>query len=518
MNRNDPSRGRRLLAATAAFTVGLAGVLALGATANAAPVSGPITAQNGSITIHKHANPGFSSPQNPDGTQGAGGSPLQGVSFEVCSIAGIDLIGGGNAAWDAVNALGGVAKDVKNTDTTISGRALACKPVQRTAADGTTTFAGLPVGAYLVRETDKGANPITQTAAPFVVTVPTPAIGADAGKWLYDVNVYPKNQLGDAPVKNLADQPTNGVILGDKIGFTVSQKVPAIAAGDTYKKFRVLDALDPALKHTSDAITVSSSGTALVAADYTASWMGETLVASLTPSGLAKIKAGDTITIGFTATALKNGVITNIAWANVNDLVIDSTNGPTPPTDPENPTNPGNPGNPTNVVETRWGAVDLKKVNAATNEGLQGAKFDLYMVNAATCPATLAGAGTKVGSYTSGAGGVVTVPGLWVGDTRTVNGAKPYDTNTRCYYLVETAAPAGFVTDGTPRGFVVHPGATAHADATKAIPNSQQLVPGLPLTGSDGQLILLIGGIALLIAAAGGALILRRRSGTDSAV
>lgn len=513
MIRNTHSRGRRLLSAAAALAIGVGAALATGAAANAAtPVSGPITAQNGSITIHKHANPGFGTTvQNPDGTGGTGGSPLQGVSFEVCSIAGIDLIGGGNAAWDTVNTLGTTAATVKLTDTTIGGKALTCKPAQQTAADGSTSFTALPVGAYLVRETAPGNNPIVKAAAPFIVTVPTPAVGADKGKWLYDVHVYPKNQLSTAPVKNLADQPTNGVVKGNKIGFTVSQTMPTLAAGQTYTRFRLIDQLDAALAHTTDAVTVTNSGTALVAADFTATWTGETLSVVMMASGLAKLKAGDTVTVGFSATAKTNGTIVNTAWVNVNDFVLDNTGGPTPPTDPPG-TPPGTPpGNPTNVVETRWGAVDLKKVNASTNAGLQGAAFDLYMLNAATCPATLTG-GTKVASYTSDASGVLAVPGLWVGDTRTVNGTKPYDTTSRCYYLVETAAPAGFVLDATPRGFVVTPGTTASAGAIKTVPNSQQLVPGLPLTGSNGQLVLMIGGAGLLVLAIGGALLARGRA------
>lgn len=512
MNRRTVSRSHGLRALGAALAVGIVGALAIGSPAMAAPVPGPITAQNGSITVHKHALPGFgTTQQNPDGSQGTGGSPLQGVGFQVCSIAGIDLIGGGNAAWNDVRAAGTAAAALAAGATTLDGHALTCQPAKTTDATGTAAFTGLPVGAYLVRETTPGTNPIVQPAAPFVVTVPTPAIGAAAGQWLYDVHVYPKNQLAGLPVKNLDDQPGNGVVLGDKIGFTISQKIPALAPGVAYNRFRVLDTLDAALKHTADPITVTSSGTALVAADYTTGWVGartETLEVTLTAAGLAKIKAGDTITIGFKATSSTNGTFKNTGWVNVNNLTLQGTTTPTPP---ENPgTNPPPPGNPTNELETRWGAVKLTKVNASGGAGLQGAKFDLFMVNAATCPATLTG-GTKVGSYTSDAAGAVSVPGLWVGDTRIVNGSKPYDTTSRCYYLVETAAPAGFVTDGTPRGFVVTPGATAAASATLAVQNSQQLVPGLPLTGSDGQLILTYGGIGLLVLAAGGALFARGR-------
>jgi LPXTG-motif cell wall-anchored protein len=51
---------------------------------------------------------------------------------------------------------------------------------------------------------------------------------------------------------------------------------------------------------------------------------------------------------------------------------------------------------------------------------------------------------------------------------------------------------------------------------TFTITNNQQLVPGLPLTGADGQLLLTIVGLALVILAAGGVfVVISRRKRSD---
>ncbi|MFP3416536.1 hypothetical protein SB773_34435, partial [Bacillus sp. SIMBA_074] len=63
------------------------------------------SAQQGSIIIHKFANPGNGT-QKPDGS---GGNPstdaISGVVFEYCHIDNIDLLSGDNSGWNAVNAI-----------------------------------------------------------------------------------------------------------------------------------------------------------------------------------------------------------------------------------------------------------------------------------------------------------------------------------------------------------------------------------------------------------------------------
>jgi len=509
MNHTTPRIGRRLLAATAATLMVAGGTLVAGGAAVAAPVPGPVTEQDGSLTIHKHLNPGFDgTEQNPDGSEGAGGDPLNGVTFLVCAIDGIDLIDGGNAAWDELNALGVIASAVTSAATTIGSHDLVDCDTEVTAnvagADGVAVFDELPVGAYLVRETVAPAN-IVEKAAPFVVAIPTPAIGEDAGNWLYDVHVYPKNQALDDPTKTIADQGTD-VLTGAEVGYSISQRIPAIAAGESYDKLVVTDALDAKLTPGDIAdVVVTLDGTELDIdeGDYTAAWSGQTLTVTLT-GALADLEEGDMLVVSFTATVNANGVIVNTAVVNVNDLVAG--------------------GRETPGVDTRWGAVDLVKYNAsdADQPGLEGAEFELWMGSTATtgCAAATTG-NVKIADVVSGPAGVIgtvtagvftALPGLWVGDDSSVDA----DLATRCYFLVETKAPAGFVLPLTAADrtteFIVHPQETAHLEATRRIANTQQIVPGLPLTGSDVQVILTVVGSALLALALGIVLVRRRRA------
>ena len=510
MKSHTSSGGRRLLAASAAILTAAGSVLIAGSAAFAAPVEGPVTEQNGSITVHKHLNPGLDGvSQNPDGTGTAAGHPLNGATFQVCTISGINLITGGNAAWQEVRDLGALAPSVSDTDTTIGTRNLTSCATQVTAtvagADGIAVFSGLPVGAYLVRETAAPAN-IVERSAPFVVTVPTPAVGTDAGKWLYDVHVYPKNQELDDPTKTIVNQAGNGVISGAPIQYRISQRVPGLPAGDEYTKFIVTDNLDTKLTPgDADDVTVSVNGTALDPdTDYSAVWADQLLTVTLLAPALEDLAAGDTVVVDFFATASTNGAITNTAVVNVNDLGVGGTPGKTTP-----------------PVVTRWGSVDLKKVNASDHTTpLSGAEFELWMGSIAGAGCAVATSGnTKIADVVSNASGVLgtlaagvitPLPGLWVGD----DAAPANDLQTRCYYLVETKAPAGFVLPATlaqrTTEFVVHPTAVAHVNATKAIDNTQQTVPQLPLTGAAAQTVLLGSGVAL-VALAGALFVLRRR-------
>ena len=89
-----------------------------------------------------------------------------------------------------------------------------------------------------------------------------------------------------------------------------------------------------------------------------------------------------------------------------------------------------------------------------------------------------------------------------------------HDLLQRCYVLKEIAAPDGFV---LPTGAAALTPVMVKAGANGVVPlvkinNTQQRVPELPFTGSNVQLALTIGGIALLIIALGGVLVVRRRA------
>ncbi|MFY9678335.1 LPXTG cell wall anchor domain-containing protein, partial [Glutamicibacter protophormiae] len=88
----------------------------------------------------------------------------------------------------------------------------------------------------------------------------------------------------------------------------------------------------------------------------------------------------------------------------------------------------------------------------------------------------------------------------------------------RCYVLKETKAPAGFVTPVgdkafTPVAVKIGANETGIYDAT--IVNSQQDVPELPLTGANGQILMVIGGTAVLLVAGGMVIVSRRRAARE---
>ena len=177
-----------------------------------------------------------------------------------------------------------------------------------------------------------------------------------------------------------------------------------------------------------------------------------------------------------------------------------------PPNPPETP-----------EVVTHWGDVKVLKVDAnKTDKGLQGATFEVYEAQdpyAADCSsAQRTGAAIQVGgqtTFTSDSNGVVSIAGLFVSDSKNA----PIDATQRCYVLVETGAPAGFVLPAnveTP--LTVKTGTTDISVAYDArITNSKQRVPGLPLTGAAGQVLMVVCGSALLLIAGGTALAARSR-------
>ena len=106
-----------------------------------------------------------------------------------------------------------------------------------------------------MQETDPGSNNIVAPAAPFLVAVPQPL---GDGEWLYDVHVYPKNSLVDAPVKEVDDAAAYQ--LGDTVTWTIKSQVPVMSAGNSYSDYRITDDLDDRL----DFVSATVSGADLV--------------------------------------------------------------------------------------------------------------------------------------------------------------------------------------------------------------------------------------------------------------
>lgn len=82
------------------------------------------------------------------------------------------------------------------------------------------------------------------------------------------------------------------------------------------------------------------------------------------------------------------------------------------------------------------------------------------------------------------------------------------------YVIVETTPPAGYVLDQTPVAVTITETGTT---VTQDITNAKQALPGLPLTGAQGKLLLTIAGAGLLLVAFGFIIVGRRRKEEEEA-
>ena len=110
--------------------------------------------------------------------------------------------------------------------------ATAYKSEVRTDENGMATFTELPVGMYLVIET-KTPQAVTMPVEPFLVSIPMTRIGdkttgadnQNQKEWLYDVTVYPKNNIAKGTVR-LVKQGKQGSTTTPLAGvkFTLNKK------------------------------------------------------------------------------------------------------------------------------------------------------------------------------------------------------------------------------------------------------------------------------------------------------
>lgn len=128
-------------------------------------------------------------------------------------------------------------KDETNVYTCTSGDDGSCKVGKKEGTNDTVTTT-LPMGLYYIEETDtnnaeikEGDNwkkvSITKHVVPFFVTTPLPNPNAKdaAGAWIYDVNVYPKNDISkNRPMKEVEELNRKDFEVGDN-GTTITWKI-----------------------------------------------------------------------------------------------------------------------------------------------------------------------------------------------------------------------------------------------------------------------------------------------------
>ncbi len=463
-------RGSHLKRSLLGVAAALVAVSTLGlgaATANAAP--GNVDPDRiGSITVNK-----FTQPDNPGSVPGdgskldklpAGALPIQNVEFSVTPVTGLDLSvpanweGLGDMTVDAARALG-------------TGSATTAT----TSADGSHTFSGLPVGLYIVEETDisgglidgKPAN-ITAPASPYLVALPT----VINDQWVYDVHTYPKNSTNDVE-KKVIDPGTPDYGKTHR-AWSIVATAPKLGQDDVLKALALSDTLDPRLSFESIADVTYAGAPLVEGTDYTVEVQGQKVSLSLTAAGLGHIAYNSGHQLAYIIhtkiTDLgDDGVIPNSVeyYTNFNGIekLIES--------DP---------------AVTEFGSIRIDKADGANGQALSGAKFSVYASESdarSKSNALANDAGETI--FTTDDNGSTLIPSL----------ATDSATHQRDYWVAEIEAPAGYVLLADPIKVTVKTAGTA-TPTVQVVENQKTILPNLPITGGAGTAMLTLAGLLVL--------------------
>ncbi|MBT1035706.1 SpaH/EbpB family LPXTG-anchored major pilin [Canibacter sp. lx-45] len=415
--------------------------------ANAAAPGDIDTSQRGSIIVHKHkqqtlqGNPGTGQIENPAGVA------IAGVEFKIQKL-NLDLTQ--DTDWMTLKTL--TADQAKN-------RVAAGSETTRTTDDnGEATFSDLDIGAYLVTETNAPAG-VVKKAAPFIVTVPHP----NGNAWNYNVHVYPKNTVSAKPTKTLDDK--GATKLGDSVTWTITQVLPELQNGETFTEVSFTDQLAENLGYVETTAQVNGME---VGVTVTATGNGNrTLAGSLDDT--TTLRGGQTVTFKITTTVNDPGKIVNTA----NVRIKTSGGGDTTQSTPD-PVPGGGPGGAPTLI---YGYFDIQKYVKDTMIAISGATFELYTGNDCT---------TKVDLQEM----------LVTRDTGKL--VSPIAVKAGKYSIKEIKAPTGYVLNDTCMPVTVGENNTLTNPATVTVYNSKVTVPALPLTGAQGQTIMLTTGGILI--------------------
>lgn len=487
------------------------------------PTSAPAVAagnidfqQTGSITLHKYLNPTTPGTPESDGTElsDVTGTALAGVTFQIQRV-NLDLS-------DPAQFAEASKLDVAGAKTKLDPAVVFTKA---TDAQGIASFEDLPLGIYVVTETEVPEGSSIKKSADFLVSVPM--TNPDGAGWNYNVHAYPKNYEGEA-TKTVTDADKN---VGDSIVYHISTPIfppdnpDADAPDGGLANYWIADKLDAERLDFTDmpvTVQVKSADGAVVElsvgtdyeqigpnADGVVNWIftetgrgklaqhpNENVEVTLSP----KVKAiGDT-----------DGVTENKAFYLTNDPTYGYdphdkpwSPGDNPPPDTPPGETPPPPTGETPEVKTYHGKLKLEKYEeggTAASNPLAGATFELYRcAGTETDPTQLTDKVTIAdkGSWTTDTQGEIVIDGLHVTDWEDSKTAID-----KSYCLIETQAPAGYVKNDSVIPFkLTRDDKTADVEyiqAVKQVANTRSTVPQLPLTGGAGIGLVAVVGLLLL--------------------
>lgn len=369
----------------------------------------------------------------------------------------------------------------------------------------TATVSNLNYGYYLVVPNPKGSTDQTN-----------PFRGTDA--MLVNVNsgtpvemelktVYP---TVDKKVEDNANHASASV--GDTLDFTLTSKVPDISEYTKGYQFSFVDTLSSGLTFNESSVAVKIDGTPVKTTDYHVSTDGQTITINFGVAGSGLLdgkydatslftgKAGQTITVTYTATLNENAVV---ATDELNTVKVVYSNNPD--------TNGTGESGESKTHQYTFG-FDLNKTDG-TN-GLAGAKFQLKKGGNVIKLIPVAGQENKyrpakegesegvVDTVTTPEGGVINFTGLAEGTYQLVETEAPEGYN-KVANPIEVKIEASYKEDGTLLSWSVN---NNGQNAVEVVNHAGATLPG---TGGIGTAIFTVAGIVLIVA--GVAWAMRRR-------
>ena len=515
------NKRKRFAAGVGALALSV-GTLGLGAAASADDALNvgpdqPNAPANNSLTIHKRAGAEATTSNGGKEIENAPGQPVKGVEFTVWQL------GNKNAADECVAVDLADTTQWANIPTGTAPASIddvtgfcVVEQVAKTTTDvnGEIKLPNVDKSLYYVAETSvagatingKPAN-ITEHALPFYVTVPLPyATGTTPDRttdWIYDVHAYPKNQTTEVPSKTVNETTDQtGYKVGDTVQYKISQTVPTPKNADgVFTQASLYDNLGTDLGYGS-TVSVKVNGNEIAAGvnGYELVQNGNVVSWELKGDALKNLKSGDTLEVVFKAT-VKNVTSTGEIANPGSDM--------TKPGYGSSFDDTKKPGEVTPY--TYWGQRKVTKVDENTKP-LKGAEFKVTAKGTAACADTV-GSQDVVSTGTSGTDGIVTWDftdpassplGLFVANSS--NG--PLTDPSKDYCLYETKVPAGY-TGATVKTVNIKAGTTNITELD--VKNIQKDGPDLPLTGAQGTLLMVVGGLVLVAAGTGAVVATRKR-------